>query len=176
MKMVPYEAFAFCCGAEDVVLGESYEPKTREERVRLLVNSPGASTTPSYSSRPSTPPSYSPGPSTPPSYSLGPSRNAECSNCKLLLKKIKVLEATIEMYMHPEQHALNSTTLLHEVYNDMGKLGLESIDEDFRVAGVINKLCEEVIAADEEKGYFIQELDDVFGWVIATQKAFEFLK
>ncbi|GKD99844.1 hypothetical protein Tco_1387828, partial [Tanacetum coccineum] len=66
-------------------------------------------------------PSYSTGPSTPPSYSPGPSRNAECSNCKLLLGKIKVLEARVEMYMHPEQHTLNSTALLHEVYNDMGK-------------------------------------------------------
>ncbi|GKC31273.1 hypothetical protein Tco_1038567, partial [Tanacetum coccineum] len=109
---VPYEAFACLCGAGDVVLRESYKPKTRgklyyasprskpredyfgyefflwkEERVRLLVGSPGASTTPCYS----------PGPSTPPSYSPGPSRNAECSNCKLLLGKIKVLEATVEM-------------------------------------------------------------------------------
>ncbi|GJZ16852.1 hypothetical protein Tco_0552975 [Tanacetum coccineum] len=65
------------------------------------------------------------GPSTPPSDSLRPSRNAECSNCKLLLGKIKVLEVTMEMYMHPEQHTLNSTALLHEVCNDMGKLGLE---------------------------------------------------
>ncbi|GJR71478.1 hypothetical protein Tco_0083843 [Tanacetum coccineum] len=114
MKMVPYEAFACCCGAEDV-----------EERVLLLVSSPGASSTPSYSSGPSTPPSYSPGPSTPQSYSPGPSRNADCSNCKHLLGKITVLEATVEMYTHPEQHTLNSTALLHEVYNDMGKLGLE---------------------------------------------------
>ncbi|GJU29033.1 hypothetical protein Tco_1172622 [Tanacetum coccineum] len=104
MKMVLYEAFVCRCGAGDVVLRESYKPKTHG---------------------PSTPPSYSPGPSTPPSYSLGSSRNAECSNCKLLLGKIKVLEATVEMYMHPEQHTLNSTALLHEVYNDMGKLGLE---------------------------------------------------
>ncbi|GJR18248.1 hypothetical protein Tco_0966775 [Tanacetum coccineum] len=84
MKMVPYEAFACRCGARYVVLRESYKPKTR---VRLLVSSPRAST----------PPSYSPGPSTPPSYSPGPSRNAECSNCKLLLGNIKVLEATVEM-------------------------------------------------------------------------------
>ncbi|GKC99307.1 putative reverse transcriptase domain-containing protein [Tanacetum coccineum] len=101
----------------------------------LKTCSPRASTTPSYSPGPSTPLSYFigpltplsyfPGPLTPPSYSPGPSRNAECSNCKLLLGKIKVLEATVEMYMHPEQHTLNSTTLLHEVYNNMGKLGLE---------------------------------------------------
>ncbi|GJU49012.1 retrotransposon protein, putative, ty1-copia subclass [Tanacetum coccineum] len=123
MKMVSYEAFACPCGAGDVVLRESYKPKTRgklyyacplskpledtfgckfflwkEERVRLLVGSPGASTTPIYSpgssSTPiyspgsSTPPRYSPGASTPPSYSLGTSRNAECSNCKHLLDKI----------------------------------------------------------------------------------------
>ncbi|GJX67108.1 hypothetical protein Tco_0302835, partial [Tanacetum coccineum] len=75
---------------------------------------------------PSTPPSCSPpGLSTPQSYSPGPLRNAEYSNCKHLLGKITVLEAIVEMYMHPEQHTLNSTTLLNEVYYDMGKLGLE---------------------------------------------------
>nr|GEW41995.1 hypothetical protein [Tanacetum cinerariifolium] len=74
---------------------------------------------------PSTPRSYSSRPSTPPSYSLRTSRNAECSNCKLLLGKIKVLETTVEMYMHLEQHTFTSTALLCEVYNDMEKLGLE---------------------------------------------------
>ncbi|GJR71572.1 hypothetical protein Tco_0083937 [Tanacetum coccineum] len=87
----------------------------KEERVHLLVASLRVSTSPISSLGPSTPPSDSP----------GASRNAECSNCKLLFGKIKVLEATIEMYMHPEQRTLNSTTLLHEVYNDMGKLGLD---------------------------------------------------
>ncbi|GKD50096.1 hypothetical protein Tco_1279072 [Tanacetum coccineum] len=140
VKMVPYEAFACRCGAGDVVLRESYKHETRgklyyacprskprentfgckfflwkEERVRLLVGSPGASTTPIYS----------PGSSTPPSYSLGTSRNAECSNCKHLLDKITVLEATVDMYMHPEQHTVNSAALFHEVYNNMGKLDLE---------------------------------------------------
>ncbi|GJR41164.1 hypothetical protein Tco_1216848 [Tanacetum coccineum] len=147
MKMVPYEAFACRCGVEDIVLRESYKPKTRgklyyacplskkEERVRLLVGSPRASTTPIYSlgssSTPiyspgsSTSPRYSPGASTPQSYSTGPSRNAECSNCKHLLGKITVLKATVELYMHPEQHTFNSAALLHEVYNDMGKLCLD---------------------------------------------------
>ncbi|GJZ04114.1 hypothetical protein Tco_0537389 [Tanacetum coccineum] len=97
----------------------------KEERVRLLVDSPGASSTPSYSPGPSTPPSYSPRPLTPQSHPSGTSRNAGCSNCKHLLGKIKVLEATLEMYMHPEQHTRNSTALLHEVYNDMENLGLE---------------------------------------------------
>ncbi|GJV99570.1 hypothetical protein Tco_1554822 [Tanacetum coccineum] len=125
MKMVPYEAFACRCGAGDVVLRELYKPKTREERVRLLVVSSGASTTPSYSPGPSATPRYSPVLSTPPSYSPGPSRNAECANCKLLIGKIHLFEETLEMYMHPEKHTIDSTALLHELYNDMGKFSLE---------------------------------------------------
>ncbi|GJU02371.1 hypothetical protein Tco_1112709 [Tanacetum coccineum] len=127
--MVPYEAFACGCGARDVVLRESYKPKTRasgkflwmwiflwkEERVRLRTSSPGASSTPSYSPGPSIPLSYSSGSSTPQSYSPGSSKNAECSTCKHLLDKITVLKATVEMYMHPEQHTVNSAALLHEV-------------------------------------------------------------
>ncbi|GKA64730.1 hypothetical protein Tco_0764437 [Tanacetum coccineum] len=122
VKMVSYEAFACPCRAGDVVLRESYKPKTRgklyyacsrskprentfgckkflwkEERVRLLVGSLGASTTliysPGSSSTPiyspgssstsiyslgsSTPPRYSPGALTPQSYSPGTSRNAK---------------------------------------------------------------------------------------------------
>ncbi|GKE47350.1 hypothetical protein Tco_1478608 [Tanacetum coccineum] len=80
----------------------------------LLAASPGASMTLSYS----------PGPSTPPSYSLGPSRNAECSNFKLLIGKIKVLEATLEMSMHLKNYTLDSTALLDNLY-DMEKFGLE---------------------------------------------------
>nr|GEZ67775.1 hypothetical protein [Tanacetum cinerariifolium] len=96
-----------------------------EELVRLLTSSPGASATLNYSPGPSTPPSYSPGSSTPQSYSLGSSRNAETLNCKNLLDKITVLKATVEMYKHPKQHIVNSTALLHEIYNDMEKLDLE---------------------------------------------------
>nr|GEV65686.1 hypothetical protein [Tanacetum cinerariifolium] len=112
--MVPYEAFVCPCGAEDVVLRESYKPKTR-----------GSSSTPIYSSGSSTPPRYSAGALTTQSYSLGTSRNAECSNCKHLLDKITVLEATVDMYMHPEQHTVNSAAPFHEVYNNLGKLDLE---------------------------------------------------
>ncbi|GKB35175.1 hypothetical protein Tco_0880117 [Tanacetum coccineum] len=156
VNMVPYEAFACRCGAGDVVLRELYKPKTRgklyyacprskpledtfgckfflwkEERVRLMVGSPGGSTTliysPGSSSTPeaSTSPRYSPGASTPQRYSIGTSKNAQCSNCKHLLDKITVLEATVDMYMHPEQHTVNSTALFQEVYNNMGKLYLE---------------------------------------------------
>ncbi|GKB40169.1 hypothetical protein Tco_0885111 [Tanacetum coccineum] len=84
----------------------------------------------------STPPSYSRGTSTRPSYSPGSSRSvqnlgkAECSNCKFLAEKIKTLEAKIkilegalEMEMYPEIHTLDSAAILHELYNDMGKLG-----------------------------------------------------
>ncbi|GJW50489.1 hypothetical protein Tco_0091840 [Tanacetum coccineum] len=158
--MVPYEAFACLCRAEDVVLRESYKSKTcgklyyacprskprentfgcefflwKEEQVRLLVGSPGASTTPIYSPGSSSTPIYSPGSSTPPrysprastpqSYSPGTLRNAECSNYKHLLDKITVLEATVDMYMHPEQHTVNTAALFHEVYNNIGKLDLE---------------------------------------------------
>nr|GEW78394.1 hypothetical protein [Tanacetum cinerariifolium] len=91
----------------------------------------------SYSG-PSTHPSSYPGPSKRPSYFSGPSGSAlnlgkaECSNCKFLAKKIKTLEAkikilegTLEMKMHPENHTLESDVILYELYNDMGKLGLE---------------------------------------------------
>ncbi|GJW13145.1 hypothetical protein Tco_0017278 [Tanacetum coccineum] len=160
MNMVPYEAFACGCGARDVVLRESYKPKAcgklyyacprskprenyfgceiflwKEERVRLLVGSPRASTTPIYSSGPSTTPSYSlrpsttlsysSGPSTPPSYSPGPSKNTECANCTLFIEKLQVLESTLEMYMHLEKHTTDSTALLHKLYNDMEKFSLE---------------------------------------------------
>ncbi|GJX46832.1 hypothetical protein Tco_0272022 [Tanacetum coccineum] len=92
----------------------------------------------SSSSGPSTPPSSYPGPSTHPTYSPGPSGStlnlgkAECSNCKFLAKKIKtleekikILEAIVEMERHPENHTLESAAILHELYNDTGKLGLE---------------------------------------------------
>ncbi|GJX47187.1 hypothetical protein Tco_0272377 [Tanacetum coccineum] len=77
-------------------------------------------------------------PSTRPSYSPKPSKSAsshgkaECSNCKFLTEKIKTLEAkikilegTLEMKRHPENHTFESTVILHELYNDMGRLGLE---------------------------------------------------
>ncbi|GJW97977.1 putative ribonuclease H-like domain-containing protein [Tanacetum coccineum] len=54
---------------------------------------------------------------------------AECSNCKFLAEKIKTLEAKIkilegalEMERHPEKHTLESAAILHELYNEMGKL------------------------------------------------------
>ncbi|GJV23420.1 hypothetical protein Tco_1376115 [Tanacetum coccineum] len=86
----------------------------------------------------STPPTLYTRPSTRPTYSVGTSKSAinvgkaECSNCKFLAEKIKTLEAkikilegTLEMERHPENHTIESAAILHELYNDMGKLGLE---------------------------------------------------
>ncbi|GKE24906.1 phospholipase-like protein [Tanacetum coccineum] len=101
--------------------------------------SPGTSTRPSYSpGTSSTPPSYSPGTSTRPSFSPRSSRSAqnlekaECSNCKFLAEKIKtlevkikILEGVLEMERHPEKHTLDSAAILHELYNEMGKLSME---------------------------------------------------
>ncbi|GKB10883.1 hypothetical protein Tco_0844806 [Tanacetum coccineum] len=39
--------------------------------------------------------------------------------------KLQVLEARLEMYMDPEKHTIDSTALLHELYNDMEKFSLE---------------------------------------------------
>nr|GEZ88555.1 protein NRT1/ PTR FAMILY 1.1-like [Tanacetum cinerariifolium] len=88
--------------------------------------------------RPSTPQSSSSGPLTRLSYSLKPygsassQGKAECLNCKLLAERIKTLEAnikileeTLKMKRHHEKHTFDSTTILHELYNDMGRLGLE---------------------------------------------------
>ncbi|GJY96479.1 hypothetical protein Tco_0513389 [Tanacetum coccineum] len=110
VKMMPHEAFA--CRNESVLGPVLWS-------FNDSIYSPGSSSTPIYSPGSSTPPRYSPEASTPQSYSPGTSRNAECSNCKHLLGKITVLEATVEMYMHPEEHTLNSAALLHEVYNDI---------------------------------------------------------
>ncbi|GKD39110.1 hypothetical protein Tco_1259317 [Tanacetum coccineum] len=89
--------------------------------------SSGPSTIPSYSPGLSTTPSYSPGPSTPPSYSSGPSRNKECANWTLLIGKLQVLEATLEMYMLPEKHTIDSTALLQSFTMTWGNLVWSSL-------------------------------------------------
>nr|GEU61969.1 hypothetical protein [Tanacetum cinerariifolium] len=162
VKMVPYEAFACPYGAGDVVLRESYRPKTHGKVVNYTMHVHDQSLVKTLSdanffmkrgmspstgwffwsfndsnlfskifidsnlfSRSSTPLRYSPRASTPQSYSPRTLRNTECSNCKHLLDKMTVLEATVDMHMHPEQHTVNSAALFHEVYNNMGKLDLE---------------------------------------------------
>nr|GEX06021.1 phospholipase-like protein [Tanacetum cinerariifolium] len=91
------------------------------------------------SSGPSTPLTLYTRPSIRPGYYAGTSRStmnvgkAECSNCKFLAEKIKTLEAkikilegTLETEMHSENHTIELAVILHELYNDMGKLGLSS--------------------------------------------------
>nr|GEU31134.1 hypothetical protein [Tanacetum cinerariifolium] len=73
----------------------------KAERVRLLISSLGSSSTLSGSSSPN---SYSSGTTTPKNHHSGTSISEGCSNYKHLLGKIKVLETTVEMYMHSEQH------------------------------------------------------------------------
>nr|GFA85556.1 hypothetical protein [Tanacetum cinerariifolium] len=124
MKMVPYEAFASKCGAGNVVLRESYQSNTRGKLYYACPKSNVLRTT-TFSQATSTSPSLSAKPSTTPIYYGGSSTNTECSNCKHLLGRIKVLQATLEMYRHPEQHTLNSAALLHDLNNDMEKLSLE---------------------------------------------------
>ncbi|GKC18732.1 hypothetical protein Tco_1020882 [Tanacetum coccineum] len=125
VKMVPYEAFACRCGAGDVVLRESYKHETHGGTSPSTGWFSWSFNNSNLFSRIFNTPRYSPRASTPLSYSLGTTRNAECSNCKHLLDKITVLEATVDMYMHPEQHTVNSAALFHEVYNNIGKLELE---------------------------------------------------
>nr|GEX70101.1 hypothetical protein [Tanacetum cinerariifolium] len=72
VKMVPHEAFACRCAEGDVVLRQSYKLESyasetfwmwiflwKETRLHELMSSPGAPSTPSYSTGHSTPPSYS---------------------------------------------------------------------------------------------------------------------
>nr|GFA51076.1 hypothetical protein [Tanacetum cinerariifolium] len=61
----------------------------KEERVGLLINSPGGSSTTNFSQATSMSPSLSPTPSTTPIYYGESSTNTECSNCKHLLGRIK---------------------------------------------------------------------------------------
>ncbi|GKE34030.1 hypothetical protein Tco_1453352 [Tanacetum coccineum] len=95
---------------------------------RSRISSSGPSTPPMQYTRSSTCPSYSAGTS----WSAMNVRKAECLNCKFLAEKIKTLEAkikilegTLDMERHPENHTIESAAILHELYNDMGKLGLE---------------------------------------------------
>ncbi|GJR51389.1 hypothetical protein Tco_1401910 [Tanacetum coccineum] len=51
--------------------------------------------------------------------------NAECSNCKLLTMKIKILEARLAMKRHPDDYACQSAAILHELLNEMENLRVE---------------------------------------------------
>ncbi|GKB26922.1 hypothetical protein Tco_0866323, partial [Tanacetum coccineum] len=99
-----------------------------KDNLRRLSSSPGPSTLPSTSLSPLKRPSYSSRPSRS-ALNIG---KAKCLNCKFLTEKVKTLEAkikilegTLEMERHLENHTLESAAILHKLYNDIGKLGLE---------------------------------------------------
>nr|GEU54657.1 hypothetical protein [Tanacetum cinerariifolium] len=57
---------------------------------------------------------------------------AVCLNCMLLAEwiktleaKIKILKGTLEMEKHPDNHTVESTAILYELYNDIGRFDLE---------------------------------------------------
>ncbi|GJW74215.1 hypothetical protein Tco_0133585 [Tanacetum coccineum] len=126
-----------------------------------ISSSSGSSTPPSYSSRTSTRPSISPG-SSKSAQNLG---KAECSNCKFLAEKIKTLEAKIkilegalEMEMHPEKHTLDSAAILHELYNEMGKLRLSPPNYVKNASTITRDLC---VHACKSVQYSVDRKDDV---------------
>ncbi|GJS41674.1 F-box domain containing protein [Tanacetum coccineum] len=53
--------------------------------------------------------------------------NKECSNCKLLTMKIKILEARLAMERHPEDNACQSAAILHELLNEMENLSRPAV-------------------------------------------------
>ncbi|GKA77027.1 hypothetical protein Tco_0783488 [Tanacetum coccineum] len=138
--MEPYESFPCRCERGDVVLRKSRKPHSFG---RLYYACPRSKPSQQYHGSKyfkwkdeitfGNASSFS-GPSTPlisssrASSSSGPSgtalspRNAECSNCKLLTMKIKILEARLAMERHPDDHACQSAEILHELLNEMENL------------------------------------------------------
>ncbi|GKB99731.1 CheY-like superfamily protein [Tanacetum coccineum] len=51
--------------------------------------------------------------------------NTECSNCKLLTMKIKILEARLAIEKNPNDHPCESAAILHELLNEMENLRVE---------------------------------------------------
>ncbi|GJT52905.1 hypothetical protein Tco_0987959 [Tanacetum coccineum] len=51
--------------------------------------------------------------------------NTECSNCKLLTMKIKILEARLAMEKNLDDYPCKSAAILHELLNEMEKLRAE---------------------------------------------------
>nr|GEV73684.1 hypothetical protein [Tanacetum cinerariifolium] len=131
------EKFRDLCEEVSNFVKESEDvPRTQDRRCRYFMWKDDLIRRLSFSLGPSTPPSSSLGPSTRLCYSpLRSTLNlgkAECSNCnffaekiKALETKIKILEGTLEMERHPENHTLELATILHELYNNIGKLSLD---------------------------------------------------
>nr|GEV20000.1 hypothetical protein [Tanacetum cinerariifolium] len=45
-------------------------------------------------------------------------RNAECSNCKILTMKIKILETRLAIERHLDDHACQSAAIIHELLSE----------------------------------------------------------
>ncbi|GJX61851.1 integrase, catalytic region, zinc finger, CCHC-type containing protein [Tanacetum coccineum] len=143
MQMESYESFMCRCEGGDVVLRQSHKPhsfgklyyacprskpsqknhgcgyfKWKDDITFGNASSFSGPTTPSNSSSRA-------------SSSSGSSRaalspgNAECSNCKLLTMKIKILEARLAMEKNPDDHPCESAAILHELLNEMENLRVE---------------------------------------------------
>ncbi|GJQ93662.1 hypothetical protein Tco_0004801 [Tanacetum coccineum] len=137
-KMVPYDAFAYPCGVGDLVLRESYKPKTCGKLYYACPRSKPRENT--FGCK----------------FFCGRRNESvywlvllELQRLQFILQDLHrlqfilqdlqhlhailqalqhlkaILEATVDMYMHSEQHTVNSAALFHEVYNNMGKLDLE---------------------------------------------------
>ncbi|GKA70837.1 hypothetical protein Tco_0776976 [Tanacetum coccineum] len=102
--------------------------------------------------------------------------SVECSNYKILIMKIKIVEARLAMERHPDDHPCQSAAILHELLNEMENLRVEAKEEDLKVARMISKLCVKLSAEIKEHRMFTQELDVSPGWVIIKGKTTEFLQ
>ncbi|GKA34673.1 hypothetical protein Tco_0721102 [Tanacetum coccineum] len=129
MQMESYESFMCRCEGGNVVLRQSHKPhsfgklyyacpRSKDEITFGNASSFSGPTTPSNSSLRA-------------SSSSGSSRaalspgNTECSNCKLLTMKIKILEARLAMEKNPDDHLCESAAILHELLNEMENLRVE---------------------------------------------------
>nr|GEW45575.1 hypothetical protein [Tanacetum cinerariifolium] len=141
--MEPYESFPCRCERGDVVLRKSHKPHSFGRlyyacpRSKPLQYDHGCGyfkwkdeitfENASFFPRPSTPSIFSSRASSSSRFSgaalsLG---NAECSNYKLLIMKIKILEARLAMERHLDDHVCQSATILHERLNEMKNLRAE---------------------------------------------------
>ncbi|GKD22853.1 hypothetical protein Tco_1224556 [Tanacetum coccineum] len=117
--MEPYESFPCHCEREDVVLRKSHKPHSfgrlyyacpRSKKDEITFENASSFLGPSTPSISSSCASSSSRPSGP---ALSPG-NAECSNCKLLTMKIKILEARLAIERHLGDHVCQSAAILHE--------------------------------------------------------------
>ncbi|GKD25590.1 retrotransposon protein, putative, ty3-gypsy subclass [Tanacetum coccineum] len=129
MQIKSYESFMCRCEGGDVVLRQSHKPysfgkvyyacpRSKDKITFGNASSFTGLTTPSNSS------SHASSSSGSSRAALSPG-NTECSNCKLLTMKIKILEARLAMEKNPDNHLCESAAILHELLNEMENLHVE---------------------------------------------------